>query len=76
MGGESLVGCAVVEKVPCSPAHCLTRKGTSTLAVGHPCMGVALIRANVAEIVSFRDSLLKAKAYLREDLKCSFESQG
>ena len=39
-------------------------------------MGVALIRANVAEIVLFRDALLKAKAYLREDLKCSFESQG
>ena len=75
-GGESLVGCPVVEKVPCSPAHWLTRTGTSVLAVGHPCIGVALIRANVSKMVSFRDSLLKAKAYLRDDLKCSFESHG
>ena len=76
VGGEFLVRCPVVENVPYSPAHWLTRTGTSVLAVGHPCIGVALIRANVSKMVSFRDSLLEAKAYHRDDLKCSFESHG
>ena len=76
MGGDSLVGCPVVENVPYSPAHWLTRIGISFLAVGHPCIGVALIKANVSKMASFRDSLRQAKAYLREDLKCSFESHG
>ena len=58
VGGESLVGWPVVENVPCSPAHLVTRTGTSILAMGHPSIGVALIRANVSKMVSFRDSLL------------------
>ena len=34
------------------------------------------MRENVSKMVSFRDSLLQAKACFREDLKCSFESHG
>ena len=76
VGEDSLVGCPVVENVPYSPAHWLTRIGISFLAVGHPCIGVALIKANVSKMASFRDSLRQTKAYLRKDLKCSFESHG
>ena len=76
MGEESLLGCPVVENVPYSPAHWLTRTGNSVLAVGHPCIAVALNKANVSKMAAFRDSLRQTKAYLREDLKCSFESHG
>ena len=34
------------------------------------------MRANVSKMVSFRASLLQAKACFREDLKWSFESHG
>ena len=34
------------------------------------------MRENVSKMVSFRDSLLQAKACFREALKCSFESHG
>ena len=44
--------------------------------MGHPDIWVALITANVPKAVSFRDSLLQAKACFREDLKFSFESHG
>ena len=74
--GESSRICPLVEKVPYSPAHWLTRTGTSTLEVGHPDIGVALMRAKVSKIVSFRDSLLQARACFREVLKCSVESHG